>query len=56
VDSGEVIVPVDGLGIEIEHVVFGGLHHHHHHERQPLHVGVIKASSPANKIYASVVK
>jgi hypothetical protein len=53
VDSGEVIVPVNGLGIEIEHVVFTGLHHHH--QPKPLHVDVIKASS-TNKLYASIVK
>ena len=49
-DSGEVIIPVDGLRVEIEHLIFRGLHHHR--QPQPLHVHVIKAPSSANqKIY-----
>ena len=50
VDFDEVIIPVDGLGVEIEHLIFRSLHHHR--QPQPLHVHVIKASSSANqKIY-----
>jgi len=42
VDFGEVIIPIDGLGVEIEHVIFRGLHCHL--QPQPLQVHVIKAS------------
>jgi hypothetical protein len=44
VDSGEVIIPVDNLGVEIEHVIFRGLHRYR--QPQPLQIHVIKASAP----------
>jgi len=47
VNSVEIIVPVDGLGIEVEHVIFRSVHHHR--GPQALHVCVVKASSPCMK-------
>jgi len=47
VDFGEVVVPVDGLGVKIEHAIFGGLHRHR--QPQPLQVHVIEASWPPGK-------
>jgi hypothetical protein len=44
VDSVKIIVPVDGLGIVVEHVIFRAAHHHR--RPQALHVRVVKASSP----------
>jgi len=43
VDFGEVIIPIDGLGVENEHVIFRSLHCHL--QLQPLQVHVIKAST-----------